>query len=106
MDPHSILAWIQDPDPYSESGSGSRCLKIGLKSQKTLEGREQKNAPIDFNHSFFSLFQELITLGNFLLSRTVEKLSHRMEINIFNIYDSALFENIFENNLLLFSLVS
>jgi hypothetical protein len=29
-----------------------------------------------------------------------------MEINIFNIYDSALFQNIFENNLLLFSLAS
>jgi hypothetical protein len=29
-----------------------------------------------------------------------------MEINIFNIYDSALVKNIFENHLLLFSLAS
>jgi hypothetical protein len=34
----------------------------------------------NFNHSFLSLFQELITLGNFILSRTAKKLSHRMEI--------------------------
>jgi hypothetical protein len=58
----------------------------------------------NFNHSFLSLFQELTTLGNFLLCRTVKKLSHRKEINIFNIYDSALLKNIFENNLLLFRL--
>ncbi len=60
----------------------------------------------NFNHSFLSLFQELITLGHFLLCRTVKKLSHRKEINDFNIYDSALLKNIFENNLLLFSLAS
>ncbi len=34
----------------------------------------------NFNHSFLSLFQELITLGNFIFSRSVKKLSHRMEI--------------------------
>ncbi len=34
----------------------------------------------NFNHSFLSLFQELIALGNFLLSCTVKKLSHRMDI--------------------------
>jgi hypothetical protein len=34
------------------------------------------------------------------------KSCHRKEINIFNIYDSALLKNIFENNLLLFSLAS
>ncbi len=28
----------------------------------------------NFNHSFLSLFQELITLGNFILSHTVKKL--------------------------------
>ncbi len=33
-----------------------------------------------FNHSFLSLFQELIIPGNFILSRTIKKLSHRMEI--------------------------
>ncbi len=27
----------------------------------------------NFNHSFLSLFQELITLGNIILSRTVKK---------------------------------
>jgi hypothetical protein len=57
----------------------------------------------NFNLSFF---QELITFGNFLLSRTVKKMSHRKETNIFNIYDSALLKNIFENNFLLFSLAS
>ncbi len=34
----------------------------------------------NFNHSFLSLFQEIITFGNFLFSRTVKKLSHRIEI--------------------------
>jgi hypothetical protein len=60
----------------------------------------------NFNHSYLSLFQELITPGNFLLCRTVNKLSHRKEIYIFNIYDSSLLKSIFENNLLLFSLAS
>ncbi len=70
------------------------------------ENRKMLRLCWNFNHSFLSLFQELITLGNFLLSHIVKKLSHRKEINIFNIYDSALMKNIFENNLLLFSLAS
>jgi hypothetical protein len=51
---------------------------------------------------------EILTIVSsyFLLCRTVKTLSHRKEINIFNIYDSALLKNIFENNLLLFSLAS
>ncbi len=71
LDPHSIWAWIRirNPDP----DSGTRCLKIGLKSQNLLWLTLRTRT--DFNHSFLSLFQELITLGNFILFRTVKKLS-------------------------------
>jgi hypothetical protein len=53
-------------------------------------------------------FKNLLLLAIFSSSLILhyEKLSHRMEINIFNIYDSALLKNIFENNLFLFSLAS
>ncbi len=60
----------------------------------------------NFNQSFLGLFQELFAFDNFFLSRTVKKLSRRMFIIFFNISDSALLKNIFENNHLLFSLVS
>jgi hypothetical protein len=85
-DPHSNWAWIRirirnpDPDPRS------RCLKIGWKKPKfTVTDFKDENRKMlwlswNFNHSFLSLFQELITLGNSLLSRTVKKLSHRMKI--------------------------
>ncbi len=46
------------------------------------ENRKMLRLSWNVNHSFLSLFQELITLSNFLLSHTVKKLSHRME-NIF-----------------------
>jgi hypothetical protein len=60
----------------------------------------------NFNQSFSGLFQELFTLGDFFLSRTVKTLSRRMFIIFLNISDSALLKNIFENNHLLFSLIS
>jgi hypothetical protein len=40
------------------------------------ENRKMLRLSCNFNHNFLSLFQELITQGNFLLSRTVKKLSH------------------------------
>ncbi len=86
--PHSYWAWIRDPDPYSESGSGSwiQMSKNRLKKPKfTVTDFKDKNSKMlwlswNFNHSFLSLFEELITLGNFILSRTVTKLSHKMKI--------------------------
>jgi hypothetical protein len=36
LDPHSICAWIRDPDPYSDSGFRIQMSKIGLKSQYLL----------------------------------------------------------------------
>jgi hypothetical protein len=38
LDPHSIWAWIRDPDPYSKSGSGFgiQMYKNRLKSQNLL----------------------------------------------------------------------
>jgi hypothetical protein len=55
-----------DPDPYSESGSGFQ-IKVS------------KNR---FNNSFLSLFQVLITLGNFLLSFSLLK-SYHIECKFF-----------------------
>jgi hypothetical protein len=69
--------WIRIRNP----DSGSICIKIGLKSQNLLfTWRKMLWLSWNFNYSFLSLFQELTTHGNFLLSRTVKKLSHRMEI--------------------------
>ncbi len=75
-----------DPDPYSESGSRIQMSKNRLKKPKFTvthlkdENRKMLRLSLHFNHSFLSLFQELTTLGSFLLSSTVKKLSHRMEI--------------------------
>ncbi len=75
-----------------ETGSGSvfgiriQMSKIRSKKPKfTMTDFKDKNRKMlwlswNFNHSFLSLFQELITWGNFILSRTVKKLSHRMEM--------------------------
>jgi hypothetical protein len=88
---------VSDPDPvgsalgreshpYSESGSRIQMSKNRLKKQKFTvtdfkdENRKMLRLSGNFNHSFLSLFQELITLDYFLLSHTVKKLSHRMEI--------------------------
>jgi hypothetical protein len=49
-------------------------------------------------------FKNLILLAFFFLA--LLKSYHRMSINIFNISDSALLTNIFENNHLLFRLAS
>ncbi len=82
--PHSIWAWV--PDPYSESGFRIQMSKNRFKKPKfTMTDFKDKNRKMlrlswNFNHSFLSLVQELITLGNFILSHTVKKLSHRMEI--------------------------
>ncbi len=80
LDPHSIWAWIRDPDPYSESGFGFRIQmsKNRFKKPKftmTDKNRKMLQLSWNFNHSFLSLFQELITLGIFILSHTVKKLS-------------------------------
>ncbi len=90
LDPHSNWAWIRiririhirNPDPYSESGSGTRIQmsKNRLKKPKFTvtdfknENRKMLQLSYNFNHSFLSLFQELITHDNFLLSCTVKKL--------------------------------
>jgi hypothetical protein len=64
-------------DPYSESGFRIQMFKNRFKKPKfTMTDYKDKNSSL--NHSFLSLFQELITLCNFILSRTVKKLSHRM----------------------------
>jgi hypothetical protein len=81
LDPHSNWAWIRDPDPYSESGSGFR-IQVSKNRLKKLkftrtdlndENRKMLWLSWNFNHSFLSLFQEHIALGNFLLSCTVKK---------------------------------
>ncbi len=86
LDPHSIWAGIRIR--ISESGSVFRIQvsKNRFKKLKfTITDFKDKNRKMlrlswNFNHSFLSLFQELITRGNFLLSHTVKKLSHGMEI--------------------------
>jgi hypothetical protein len=51
-------------------------------------------------------FKNYLLLAIFFISRTVKKLSRRMFIIFLNISNSALLKKIFENNNLLFSLVS
>jgi hypothetical protein len=63
-------AWIRNPDPYLESGSGFQIQMSKNRFKKlkfTMTDFEDKNRKMlrlrwNFNHNFLSLFQELSTL--------------------------------------------
>ncbi len=86
LDPHSIWAGIRIRIRNPASDPRIQMSTDRLENPKFTvtdfkdENRKMLRLSWNFNHSFLSLFQELITHGNFLLSRTVKKLSHRMEI--------------------------
>ncbi len=102
LDPHSIRAWIWNPN------FRSRHLKLGLKSQNLLRVTLslalswQKNARL--SHSSLALIQELlISFFAIFLNLTLLK-SYHVECKLRLTFLTVHCKSIFENNPLLFSL--